>query len=102
MKRMRWRAATQRAKFSFRRMDSMALVFWKDVKDVRGWETDIDPVPGVVNVFFPRYFKYRPTFGTDSYYFSGSEAFRNEIRFQTELNATAAKWNSLFGFRNYQ
>ena len=80
----------------------MALVFWKDVKNVRGWETDIDPVPGVVNVFFPRYFKYRPTFGTDSYYFSGSEAFRNEIRFQTELNATAAKWNSLFGFRNFQ
>ena len=59
----------------------MALVFWKDLKDVRGWETDIDPVSGVVNVFFSRYFKYRPTFGTDSYYFSGSEAFRNEIHF---------------------
>ena len=80
----------------------MVLLFGKDLKDVRGRETDIDHVPGVVNVFFPGYFEERPTFGTDSYYLSGSEAFRNEIRFQTELNATAAKWSSLFGFRNFQ
>ena len=56
----------------------MGLVFRKDV---RGWETLFDSVLSVVNVFFPRYFKYRPTFGTVSYYFFGSEACRNEIHF---------------------
>ena len=83
MKRTRCSTAAQRAKFSFIRIDSMGLVFGKDVKDVRGWETDIDPVPGVVNVFFPGYFKERPTFGTDSYNFSGPKSLRYEIRFQT-------------------
>ena len=99
MKRTRWRAAVEREKFSFRRMDSIGLVFRKDI---RGWETFFDHVPPVVNVFFPGHFEERPTFGSDSYNFSGSEAFRNEIRFQTELNATAAKGNSFLGFRNFQ
>ena len=102
MKKTRCSTAAKRAKFSFMGMDSIGLVFWNDLKDVLGRETDIDPVPVVMNVFFPRYLEERPTFGTDSYYFSGSEAFRNEIRYQTELNATASEGNFFLGFRNLQ
>jgi hypothetical protein len=83
-------------------MDSMALVFWKDLKDVRGGETFFDSVPGVVNVFFPWYLEERPTFGSDSYYFSDSEAFRYQVGFETDLDTTASEWNFFLGFRNFQ
>ena len=99
MKKTRCSAAAQRAKFSFRRMDSIGLVFRKDI---RSWETFFDHVPRVVNVFFPGYFEERPTFGSDSYYFSGSEAFRYQVGFETDLNATASEGNFFLGFRNLQ
>jgi hypothetical protein len=54
MNTKRWSAATQRAKFSFIRMDSPSLVFREDV---RGGETFLDPVRFVVDVFLPGYFK---------------------------------------------
>ena len=76
-------------------MDSVGLVFRKDV---RGWETFFDSVPGVVDVFFPGYFEERPTFGTDSYYFSGSKAFRYEVGLETYLNTTASGGSSFIGF----
>ncbi len=74
--------------------------FWVSVfrKDGWGGETDIDPVTVVVNVFFPRYFQDRPTFGTDSYYFSGSKAFGDEVGLETDLNATASQGYSFVGF----
>ncbi len=95
MKRTRCSAAAQRAKFSLRRMDSIGLVFWKDI-----WsgETFLNPVRIVVDVFFPGYFEERPTFGTDSYYFSGSKAFRYKVGLETDLDATASEGNSFFGF----
>ena len=71
MKKTRCSTPAWRAKFSFRRMDSMALVFWKDLKDVPGWERYRSCL-GCGECILLRYFKYRPTFGTDSYYFSGS------------------------------
>ena len=99
MNTMRCSAAAHRAKFSFIRMDFLGSVFRKDV---RGGETFLDPVRIVVDVFFPGYFEERPTFGTDSYYFSGSKAFRYEVGLETDLNATASEGNSFLGFRNLQ
>ena len=95
MKRTRCNAAAQRVKFSFIGLDSVGLVFRKDI---RGREAFFDPVPVVVNVFFPGYFKERPTFGSDSYNFSGSEAFRYKVGLETDLDATASEGNSFFGF----
>ena len=95
MKRTRCNAAAQRVKFSFIGMDSVGLVFRKDI---RGREAFFDPVPVVVNVFFPGYFKERPTSGTDSYYFSGSKAFRYKVGLETDLDATASEGNSFLGF----
>ena len=97
MKRTMWRAAAQRAKFSFIRMDSVGLVFRKDI---RGGEAFFDLVRFVVDVFLPGYFEERPTFGTDSYYFSGSKAFRYEVGLETDLDSTASEGNSFLGFRN--
>ena len=77
----------------------MGLVFWKDI---RGWETFLHPVRFVVDVFLPGYFQYWPGGWTNPYDFSRSEAFRNEIRFQTELNTTAAQWNTFLFFCNVQ
>ena len=95
MKRTRWSTAAQRAKFSFIRIDSIGLVFGKDV---RGWETLFDSVLRVVNVFFSGYFQYRPTFGTNPYDFSGSKAFRYKVGLETDLDAAASEGNSFFGF----
>lgn len=80
-------------------MDSIGLFFRKDI---RSWETFFDPVLRVVNVFFPGYFEERPTFGTDSYYLSWSEAFRYEICLKTDLNATASGGSSIIDFRNLE
>ena len=64
-----------------------------------GWsgKTDIDPVTVVVNVFFPGHFQDRPTFGTDSYYFSGSKAFGDEVGLEADLNATASQGHPFVG-----
>ena len=80
-------------------MNSIGLVFGKDI---RGGETFFDHVPPVVNVFFPGYFEERPTFGSDSYNFSDSEAFRYQVGLETDLDATASEWNFFLGFRNLQ
>ena len=95
MKRTRCSAAAQRAKFSFSRIDSIGLVFGKDI---RSGETFLNPVRIVVDVFFPGYFQYRPTFGTNPYDFSWSKAFRYKVGLETDLDAAASEGNSFFGF----
>ena len=95
MNTKRCSAATQRAKFSFIRMDFLGLVFRKDG---RCRESVLNPVRFVVDVFLTGYFEEWPIFGTDSYYFSGSKAFRYKVGLKTDLDATASEWNSFVSF----
>tara|TARA_B100000676_G_scaffold131113_1_gene130173 strand:- start:24 stop:326 length:303 start_codon:yes stop_codon:yes gene_type:complete len=85
--------------FDYKLKEGYLSDFWKDI---RGWETLFDSVLRVVNVLFPGYFQYRPTFGTNPYDFSGPKAFRYKVGLETDLNATASEGNFFFGFRNFQ